>query len=263
MTRRVPPSTRSSEKTVNAITYDQRGEGWDAPPEDGPLPRRPRRQLFNKRSAALIAVITCAAGFYAGVRVEKGQTSSTSSGGSSLASAIAAARGGTAGSSSTAGDASRGRTAGGLGALFAGGGFGGAGGGGTSSLGRISSVNGNSLFVITETGNVVKVKLSSATKISKSLGVSRSALHPGDTVVIRGLTGSNGTMTATSVSDQGATASTLGSGGSGAGSGSSASSAVSSLFSGGASGAAGSSGAGSTAGAGTSGGGGTGTTGGG
>ncbi len=215
----------------------------------GQLPRRPRRQFFNKRSAALIAVITCAAGFYAGVRVEKSRVSSSGSGGSSLAAAIAAARGGTSGSATggASGSQSTGAASGaggGIRALFAGGGP----GGGGTSFGTISSVKGNSLYVTTATGNVVEVKLSSATKVSKSLNVKRSALHPGDTVVIRGLTNSKGTVSAASVSDSGASARGglgLGAGGGGGttgatsgsgGSGSAAGSAVSSLFSSGGSG---------------------------
>ena len=91
---------------------------------------------------------------------------------------------------------------GGIRALFAGGGP----GGGGTSFGTISSVKGNSLYVTTATGNVVEVKLSSATKVSKSLNVKRSALHPGDTVVIRGVTNSKGTVSAASVSDSGASA---------------------------------------------------------
>ena len=83
-------------------------------------------------------------------------------------------------------------------------------------------------------GNVVKVQLSSSTKISKSLGVKRSALHPGDSVVIRGLTNSKGTMVATSVSDSGASA--AGTGSARSSSSASGSSAVSSLFSSGGSG---------------------------
>ncbi len=231
-------------------------EPYDAPQDGAQLARRPQRQFFNKRSAALVAVITCAAGFYAGVRVEKGQVSDSGSGGSSLAAAIAAARGPT--TSPTTGEArARGGSAasgaaGGLGALFARGGS-----AGDASFGTISGVNGKSLFVTTATGNVVKVKLTSATKISKSLNASRSALHPGDTVVIRGLTNSDATMTASSVSDSGASArggfggaadGSGAAGGAGAGaaggangagggsSGSSASSAISSLFSSGGSG---------------------------
>jgi Domain of unknown function (DUF5666) len=265
---------------MNAIPYEQRDKEWepsDAQQHDERLPRRPRRQFFNKRSAALIAVIACAAGFYAGIRVQKGQTTGSASGGSSLAAAIAAGRGasgsggssGLAASSGSASAGAAGAPGGGAGsatgaaarpgALFAGGGLGGA-AAGDASFGAISSVNGRSLYVTTAGGNVVKVKLSSATQISKSLTVKRSALHPGDTVVIRGLTNPKGTMTASSVSDSGAGArggaggsgesggsgsSGGGSGASGAGassngggggSGASASSAVGSLFSSGGSG---------------------------
>ena len=108
-----------------------------------------------------------------------------------------------------------------------------------ASFGTITGVKGNSLYVSDATGNVTKVQLSSATKISKSLGVRRSSLHPGDTVVIRGLKNSHGTLVAASVSDSGASGAggLGGAGAAGAGSSStggstgSASSAVGSLFS--------------------------------
>jgi hypothetical protein len=233
---------------MNAVTYDRREEDlepYEDEQDDGRMPRRPRRQLFNKRSAALAAVVACAAGFYAGVRVEKGQLNSSSSTGG-LASALASLRSGAAGgrgagATSTTGGATGatrtgtgaggsggaggGASAGGApGAAFAAGGF----GGGSASFGTISSVKGGSIFVTDSTGNLVKVKLSSATKISKSLDVRRSSLHPGDTVVIRGLKNSNGTLTATSVSDSGNSSTATGSSGS---SGSSGRSALSSLFS--------------------------------
>jgi Domain of unknown function (DUF5666) len=243
---------------MNAVTYDRRNEDWEQSEDEqdaGRMPRRPRRQLFNKRSAALAAVVACAAGFYAGVRIEKGQLGSSSSTGG-LASALASLRSGAAGgrgagATSAAGGAAAGGTAaggatgatrsgtgaggrggaaasgtaaGGAGAAFAGGGF----GGGSASFGTISSVKGSSIFVTDSTGNLVKVKLSSATKITKSLGVRRSSLHPGDTVVIRGLKNSNGTLTATTVSDSGNSSAGTGSSGS---SGSSGRSALSSLFS--------------------------------
>jgi hypothetical protein len=242
---------------MNAVTYDRRNEDWEQSedePDAGRMPRRPRRQLFNKRTAALAAVVACAAGFYAGVRVEKGQLGSSSSTGG-LASALASLRSGAAGgrgagATSAAGGAGAGGAAaggaagatrsgagaggsggagagsfgGGAAAAFAGGGF----GGGSASFGTVSSVKGSSIFVTDSTGNLVKVKLSSATKISKSLDVRRSSLHPGDTVVIRGLKNSNGTLTATSVSDSGNSSTSTGSSGS---SGSSGRSALSSLFS--------------------------------
>ena len=64
----------------SAIQYeDDREEQWDDTDDETPaLPGRPRRQLFNRYTAALLAVITCAIGFYVGIRVEKSQVSSSS-----------------------------------------------------------------------------------------------------------------------------------------------------------------------------------------
>jgi hypothetical protein len=178
-------------------------------------PGRPRRRFFNRRSAALAAVITCAAGFYAGIRVEKSQLTSTASAAttSSTGAAGTGARTGAAAGGSTA-------TGGGPAGAFPGAGRFAAGGGagGNASLGTISSVNGNTIYLTDTTGNTMKVTLSSGTKLTKSLSVSTSALHPGDSVVIQGVKNSSGTLVATSVSDSGARTT-----GSGPSSGSSAS----------------------------------------
>ena len=228
MMRRQPPTTRSVAPKMNATTYEMRTEGWepyDGQADQGQLPRRPRRQFFNKRTAALAAVLTCAAGFYAGVRVEKGQLSSS---GTSLTFPTAATGGATAGRGTGGSGAAGARAAGGLANLFGGGGPGAGGGGGAgATFGTISSVSGKSLLVTEAGGNVVKVTLSSSTAITKSLGVKRSSLHPGDTVVIRGLQGSHRGVVATSVSDSGSSASGAG-GGTRSGA---SSSALSSLFS--------------------------------
>ncbi len=83
-------------------------------------------------------------------------------------------------------------------------------------------------------GNTIKVQLSSATKVSKTQSAPRSAIRPGDTVVIQGVTGSGGTVSAASVTDSGTRAgpgsTASGSSSSSSGSGS-AGSAVGSLFS--------------------------------
>ena len=69
---------------MNAIPYDRPEEEWDSYQEGTgsrtfALPGRPRRQWFNRKSAALFAVVLGAVGFYAGVRVEKNQLSNSSS----------------------------------------------------------------------------------------------------------------------------------------------------------------------------------------
>jgi hypothetical protein len=192
---------------MSAIPYDSHEQDWDrSDQEPFEAGRRPRRRFFNRRSAALAAVITCATGFYAGIRVEKGQLSSTASAATTTATGAATgARTGLAAGGAGA--------AGGFAARFGGaGGAGASGVGGTASLGTISSVNGNTIYLTDTTGNTVKVTLSSSTQLTKSQGVSKSALHPGDSVVIQGVKNSSGTVVATSVSDSGARTTASGSG---------------------------------------------------
>jgi hypothetical protein len=180
---------------MSAVPYDSHEQDWDTTEQEHSMtPGRPRRRFFNRRSAALAAMITCAAGFYAGIQVEKGQLASTASAATTSATAGAAA-GARTGAAPGGGGA-----AGGFAGRFGGAG---GGGGGNASLGTISSVNGNTIYLTDTTGNTVKVTLSSSTKLTKSLGVSKSALHPGDSVVIQGVKNSSGTLVATTVSDSG------------------------------------------------------------
>jgi hypothetical protein len=196
---------------MTAVGYDTREEGWDEE-----LPRRPRRQFFNRRTAALAALITCAGGFYAGVRVEKGQLASSTSAGTGL-SLPAGLR---AGAGTSAATARPGATAGPTGRP----------GGGNVSFGTVKSVDGSTIYVSDSSGNTVKVTLSPVAKISKSLKVSKQSVRPGDTVVVQGVKGSQGTLNATSVSDSGASASSPAGGSTASGSSRSGSSAVGSLF---------------------------------
>jgi hypothetical protein len=227
---------------MSTVSYDAAERDWDPEEPAEPLPRRPRRQFFNRKSAALVALITCAAGFYAGVRVEKGQVS-----GSSTALRLPSATGAAAGAARTGG--SRTGAAGAAGATRSGaaggartGGFpgfaGGAGGGfagGNASVGTVASVNGRTIVLTETSGNTVKVQLSSSTKITKNQSVSRHAVRPGDTIIVQGAPNSKGTTVAASVTDSGA--SSTGSGSSSSGGSSSGSSSgtsgggVGSLFS--------------------------------
>ncbi len=202
---------------------------------DESIPRRRRRKLFTPLSAGLFALVTCAAGFYGGVRVEKGQISSTP-----RTLAAATAGGAASGTGRTARSAAAGGATGGAGGFggFAGArGAAGAGGaaGANASFGTVASVNGTS-FVLTESsGDTVKVTLSSATKISKSESVGRGSVHPGDTITVSGVTTKQGTISAATVTDSGAggTGSRTSSGTSSSGSASSGSGGgVSSLFGG-------------------------------
>jgi hypothetical protein len=233
---------------MNALTAGRAKRDWDAHTDDEQderMPRRARRRFLTRTSATLVALVTCAIGFYAGVRVEKGRVSSSTSsltlptsGGatSSRAAGFAAlfgrSRSGATGATGATGAAG---ATGGTGAAGAAGGFGGglaaAFGGGDTTAGSVASVSGRTIDVTeTASGNTVKVKLTPVTKVSKTMPVSHSAIRPGDTVVVTGVTGSKGTVTAASVTDSGAGRSVGSSSTSSSGS-SSSSSAVGSLFS--------------------------------
>ena len=201
---------------------------YGAPEHDNGTSRRRRRSPFPRARAAtygpvtalLLALLVGAIGFYVGIRVEKSQLPSTASTGSTGPGRAGRGPG-------RARDRQRAPepavAAWRVPSAPAGG------GGGNSSFGTISAVNGNTLFLTDASGNTVKVAVSSATTITKSLGVSARSVHPGDTVIVSGLKGSNGTISATTVNDTGDRSAASGSSGSSSSSGS-ASSAVSSLF---------------------------------
>jgi hypothetical protein len=188
-------------------------------PELDELPPRPRRKLLTPVSAILLLVLVAAGGFIGGVEVQKGQGSSS---GGSLASSFASRFGAAAGgATSTAGSTSAG-SASRLRGLFGGGGA--AAGGAT--IGTVSSIDGKTLYVSELTGNTVAVVTTPESKITKSESVGAKAIHPGDSVVIEGLAGSKGTITASSVTDSGSSSTAT----SGSSTSSSSSSGVSSLF---------------------------------
>jgi hypothetical protein len=215
---------------MNTITPDRRQQDWESlQDEQGQrLPTRPRRRLLDPRTATLGALILCAIGFYAGVRVEKAQLPASSSTTT------------TAGSGAAAGGTGRSRLAGLFGAAGGAGAIGTRGAG--ASVGTVSSVSGRTIYLTETSGNTVKVTLSSITRITKTQVAKRAAIHPGDTLVVTGVTSAAGALSAASVADSGAArsfggfgsasgaAASGGTGASGSGSGSSGS-GVGSLFS--------------------------------
>ena len=186
-------------------------------PELEQLPERPRRKLLTPSIVLLALVLFAACGFIGGVLVQKGQGSSSGgagAGASSFASRFGAGASGASGASGAAGT-------GGFASRFAGL-FGGGAGGGTSGTG--SSISGSTLYVTETSGNTVAVETTPESKIKKSESVSAGAIHPGDTVVVEGITGSTGTVVASSVTDSGASATSTSS------SASTSTSGVASLF---------------------------------
>jgi hypothetical protein len=171
----------------------EENEEWLEDPAE--LPPRPRRRLLgtggNPIALALLGVLLIACGFIGGVLVEKGETSPSSSAGSAaggLASRFAALRGdssaGATRSSSTRGAA----------------GFFGVGGGGRPTTGTVAYLAGSTLYVSNSEGNTIKVKTSPATSVNETVTSSVRAIRPGETVTITGSTGSNGAVSAESIS---------------------------------------------------------------
>ena len=201
-------------------------EWFDEQPQE--LPRRPRRRLLgagaNPIPLALLGVLMIAGGFIGGVLVEKSQNTSGSSsaGVAGLAARFAALRGaggvgsaagasgasstgasgagvGSTGASGASGASTGGAGAGGGG--FAGrfGGFGGA-GASSATIGEVAYISGNTLYVTNTEGNTVKVTTSPGASVTKTVKANVHGIHPGETVVVRGTKGSNGAVTAESIS---------------------------------------------------------------
>ncbi len=193
-----PEMNASSPQQLAAEPFDDYDDGFDEV-----LPARPRASYLTPLTALLMALILGGVGFYVGIRVEKSQTASGGSGASSLFGRALTGGTGAQGTGGKTGSGSRTGFPGAssLASRFAAGGFAGLAGG---TVGSITSVDGNTVYVKESSGNTVKVKLSSATKISKSEGVSRKKLYPGDEVTVAGSAGSGGTVHATSVTDSGA-----------------------------------------------------------
>jgi hypothetical protein len=180
------------------------------------LPPRPRRRLFTPIPVALLGVLLLACGFIGGVLVEKGQTSSSAGSGTSatgLASRLASLRG--SGSTGPGGFAGR---------------FGGAGG---ATIGEVSYISGSTLYVTNAEGNTIKVTTSPASTVTKTVNADVKGIHPGETVLITGAAGSNGSISAESIR-VGAGGGGLGAlfGGSGTGSGRSGAASAGSTSSG-------------------------------
>lgn len=162
-------------------------QGWY--PETNELPPRPRTRLLTPMTATLTLVLVTACGFVGGVLVQKGQATSAAT-----VTGAGASRFGATGASGATGLGGGGRFA----ALFGGA------AGSRGTVGTVSNINGSKLYVTTAAGTMVQVDMTSASKVTKSQSVGRGAIRPGDSVVISGITATNGTVTASSVSDSGA-----------------------------------------------------------
>ncbi len=128
-------------------------------------PNSRRRRWLTPMNTALVAIALGFAGFYFGVHEEKSQRAGTGSAREALPTAARAPDG--------------------------------------ITVGTVTRVDGDTIYVKESSGATVTVKLLSATTISKSRTVSHDSVRPGDSVAVRGTEGSGGTIKSTSVTDSG------------------------------------------------------------
>jgi hypothetical protein len=154
---------------------------------------RPVRRRLGPVTLLLAGFLVAGAAFTGGVIVEK---SSVGTAGASTTSRPAPA------AAATAGRAAIGAAAGTVGA----------GGGATS--GTVKLIDGTNIYITDSTGTTVKIATAPQSQISITAPGAVTAIKPGDTVTVSGSTGSDGTITATSVRDAGTAGNAASAGGS-------------------------------------------------
>jgi hypothetical protein len=186
------------------------GDDTSALLDDDPWPSHAAKSGIRLRvPTAVLGVLLIAAGaFWGGAAVQKSHGSSTGTGAaaSRLRSLFGAA--GATGSSSRTGASGA--------ASFFKSEFGGS---AAAATGEFTAEVGNTIYITTSSGTLVKVVVSKSTKVTRDATASVSALKPGDTVAIDGSTAKDGTVTATSISATGSGVSSGAAGGGFAGAG--------------------------------------------
>ena len=146
------------------------------------MPARPVRARLGRLTLALVVLIVAAGAYYLGVVTEKHSLPATT------ATATRAARTSATPAAATPGGAAQ---------------AGAAGGGGGPTIGAVKLIDGANIYVTDQTGNVVKVATTPDSQITVTSTGTAKDVKPGDTVLVTGTTGDDGTITATAVRDQG------------------------------------------------------------
>jgi hypothetical protein len=141
------------------------------------MPTRASRRIVTAWTVVFAALVVAGAGFVAGIQIEKRNAPQAAASGLPP----------------------------GLRAFENGGGF--AGGqlpaaatqGEAGTTGTVKLVDGANVYITTSDGSTVKVSTSSSSKVTKSVDAAVSELKAGDTIVVQGTTGADGTIAASSI----------------------------------------------------------------
>ncbi len=177
-------------------------DDWEPAIDDDLPPARSRRKLVTPLTAGLCGVLVAAAGFIAGVQVQKGSDSGTGA-------AATGARAGFPGAGAGAGA----------------GGARGAGAGATAggaqqdvpTFGTVANKKGATLYVKDADGTTVRVKTNAQSKVTRNAAASPKGIYPGDTVVVQGTKDRSGNLVATQITATSKSAAASGGGFGGAG----------------------------------------------
>jgi hypothetical protein len=138
----------------------------------------PRRR-WPRLTLVLAAAAVAAIAFMAGVLIEKNYFAGSSSGGAATGGGGFRRFAGLSGAGTTGASGSQ---------LVS-----------SVTIGQVKVINGKTIYVTDTTGNTVKVVLTASSRLTAQQQVKIKALHPGDTVTVRGAAGAGGTIQATTV----------------------------------------------------------------
>ena len=185
--------------------------------DDRPVLLPKRERLFTKATLALVVLLIASGSFALGAHLKHASTATATNGGVTQANASTFGRGtgatGTGGANGATGNS---------GAANANGGGAAAGGFGGATIGQITKIDGNTIYVQDNQGNTVTVNTSATTPINVAKPGTVADLTNGETIIVQGTAGAAGAINATSInagSAFGARGATGGRGANGAGSG--------------------------------------------
>ncbi|MDQ1423850.1 MAG: hypothetical protein QOD72_1348 [Acidimicrobiaceae bacterium] len=159
-----------------------------------PVVAHKRDRLLGTSSYFLLAALLVVGGFVGGAKWKSGHpTSTATAAGNANAAAAFAGRGANGGGAFANGGAAA------TGGAATTGGAAATGGAGGATVGQIKLVDGTNVYVQDAQGNVVKVTTGADTTVQVSKTGTVADLKAGDTVIVQGAKGADGTIAATTI----------------------------------------------------------------